>query len=108
MKKGIAVETLVKLMICIIALTILTYLIYRYVLQSGLGERECAARMTAWCVQCKMANSGEEGAWSGGVDMDTELRDCVNEYFNLGAADPQDCTGFESNCRSFLPTINNE
>ena len=101
MKKGaIAVETIAKMIIVMIAIAILVYLLIRYVLGSGLSERECAAKMTAWCAQCQLANRGSEDGWTGGPTMDEELADCAREYWTITDGD---CTGNKNDCKAFLP-----
>ncbi|MDI6825818.1 MAG: hypothetical protein QMD36_01325 [Candidatus Aenigmarchaeota archaeon] len=99
MKKGIAVETLVKFSICLIVLGICTYLIYRYVFGSGLSERECAARMTAWCAQCQIAK------FSGGTKMGNALAKCAYDYGYIDSNNPnQLCDGLEEKCKAFIPS----
>jgi len=97
MDKGIATETIVKLMICLVVMGIVIFLIYKYVLGSGLSERECAARMTAWCVQCQIAN------WAGGTRMGKDLGECALKYWGFGRED-QLCNNFENNCKAFIPS----
>jgi len=93
-----ATETTVKFLLLLIALAIIVFLIYRYVIQSPLGERECATRMTAWCVQCEIAE------WSGGAAMGESLGECASEFWGFGD-ETQECDGFEDNCKGFLPSI---
>ena len=99
MKKGIATETIVKLMICLIALGILTFLLYKYVLSSELDCRACATKMTAWCTQCQIAE------WSGGKAMDDKLNECRPECLT-GVSEHGDCEGTaKDDCSGFLPSI---
>jgi len=102
MSKGIATETIVKLLICLICLAILTFLIYKYVLNSGLDERTCAARMAAWCGQCQIAK------FTGGSGMDSKLIECIDKNLLKVSRNPNDCGGSggtgETDCKGFLPS----
>jgi hypothetical protein len=97
MKKGIAVETLMKLLIYMIAAGVVIFLIYRYVLGSGLSERGCATRMTAWCVQCQIAE------FAGGPPMDDKLKECIDKNYLPGISKRDNCKGAEKDCEGFLP-----
>lgn len=100
MKKGIATETLVKLLICLLVLAILTYLIYRYVLHPGLDPQTCAARMTAWCTHCEIAG------FSDGPGMGDELKECIDDKKYLpGVTSRNSCGGEEGrkDCEGYLP-----
>jgi len=97
-----ATETTVKFLLLLIALAIIVFLLYRYVVQSPLSERECATRMTAWCVQCEIANRDKD-IWSGGPAMGESLSKCVSKFWWSVDKD-QECGGFKENCeKGFLP-----
>jgi len=98
MRKGIAVPTILKLVIGVIVIVIVVFLIYRYVLKSPIGEQECRARMTAWCASCQLVD------FSDGPKMGEELGSCVSSIGASGSTD-QVCTGQETNCAGFLPSI---
>jgi len=96
MRKGIAVPTILKLVIGVIVIVIIVFLIYRYVLKSPIGEQECRARMTAWCASCQLSG------WTSGPGMNQELKDCVSEH-NL-ASQHNDCSNAKTDCAGFLPS----
>lgn len=97
--KGIATETIAKMFIVIIVVAIVVYIIYRYVLQSPLGEQECRAMMSTWCANCKLTE--KDGTYSGGPSMGTKLKECVTKY---GLAAPQnDCNNAKTVCKGYLP-----
>ena len=102
--KGIATETIAKMLLVLIVVAIMVFLIIRYVLKSGLSERECAARMTAWCGQCQIANKGSDTWDSEGVEMGEGLGECANNYWHIGS-ETTNCKGFEGNCKAFLPSV---
>jgi len=99
MGKGIAVPTILKLVIGVIVIVIVVFLIYRYVLKSPIGEQECRARMTAWCASCQLVD------FAGGVQMGEELATCAKDHWDIGSGNAdQDCGGQENNCAGFLPS----
>ena len=99
MRKGMATETLVKFMVCLFALVILVYLIYRYVLNPGLDPQTCAARMTAWCAQCDIAD------FTGGPGMGDVLDECINKGYLPGITSTITCDEAKAgnNCQGYLP-----
>lgn len=90
-----ATETIVKFMVCLFALVILVYLIYRYVLHPGLDPQTCAARMTAWCSQCEIAG------YSGGPGMGDDLRECHDNGYIPSYENK--CDGAEDICKGYVP-----
>jgi len=91
MRKGLATETIAKLLILLFVVGIVVYIIYRYVLNSPLGEQECRARMTTWCANCEFTK------WQGGGSMGEKLENCaitVYKFATKNTCDQTECAGF--------------
>jgi hypothetical protein len=97
MSKGIATETIIKIMLGLIAIVIIVYLLYRYVLKSPIAPEECKTRFTAWCANCKIVS------FSGGPEPDKGLKECANRYNMPDISGAMDCTGHEDLCKGYLP-----
>lgn len=96
MSKGYATSTVIKLLACMIALVIVVYLIYRYVLHSEIGKQECGAKMIAWCAGCQLAG------WAGGPGMNEALKECAEDHFLIKN---NECNNqAENDCKAFLPS----
>ncbi len=52
MSKGIAIETILLILVGIIVVGVLVYLIYSYTSTGQLSAQECRARLTELCMQC--------------------------------------------------------
>jgi hypothetical protein len=105
MSKGIATETIVKVMLCIIAILIVTYLVYRYVLKSAISEQECKTRFTAWCTNCRLSTPGC-APFAGGPEPDKGLKECANRYNIADLSSASSCVGFDSQCKGYLAITN--
>jgi len=99
--KGIATETIAKMLIVIIVVGIVVYLIYRYVLNSALGETACRGLMSTWCANCEMSKSGD--TYEFGSSMSTKLQECITKYsfasFHSSCAD----LNTNNDCKGFIP-----
>ena len=94
--KGYAVSTVIKILACVIALVIVVFLIYKYVLSPMMPEQACAAEMTSWCTRCKIAN------FKGGPPMSDKLKECINKGY-INSTIRKDCTHAENDCKGYLP-----
>ena len=70
MSKGIAIRSILLLLIGILVAVGLIYLVYRYATSSQLGMEECRAAIISWCTTC--VNAG----WIGGPNTPQTVRDC--------------------------------
>jgi len=70
MSKGIAIQTMLLLLIGILVTVGLIYLVYRYATSSQLGMEECRASIVSWCTTCM--NAG----WRSGPIRPTIVYDC--------------------------------
>jgi hypothetical protein len=96
--KGIAVNTILMLLVGIIVVGIIIILVYKYVLGPQLGEPECKAKAISWCSDCKNA-----GWIDTAPTMSTELQTCADKFYmgrnGFTCRGPLDankiwCTGF--------------
>jgi uncharacterized membrane protein YiaA len=100
MSKGIATETIAKMLLVIIVVGIVVYIIYKYVLHSPLDEQGCAAMMSAWCGNCELTKTNAK--YSGGPNMTQKLWDCISNH-KLGVTAHKFCDNAETDCKGFLP-----
>jgi len=78
MSKGIAISTILKLIVGIVVVGIVIFLAYSYIPSPVLSEKECRARVISWCTGCSIAN------WGDVNNMSDELKKCVETYFYTG------------------------
>jgi hypothetical protein len=109
MSKGIAIETILYLLIGILVVGIVIYMVYTYVIGSPIGEQQCRSMAITWCTNCKNAN------WIGGVNAGSDLQKCGTKYFSPpsswmsdGSCTTCDCdnpsnTAAQSFCSVFIP-----
>jgi len=100
MSKGIAIETILYLLVGIIVVGIVIYLVYTYAIGAPIGEQECRSMAISWCTSCKNANGGD---WTqaAGPTPSTDLQACATKYFSTipGAA----CQNNGPWCSTFIP-----
>jgi len=98
MTKGIAVQTILMLLVGILVVGIIVYMVYRYFVGAPLGMEECRSRAITWCTACKNVNWGLTAA---GPTITTELTNCANQYFPTA---PVNCAAASGWCSAFIPT----
>jgi hypothetical protein len=97
--KGIATETIAKMLIVVIVVAIVVVILYLYVVHSSLGEAVCRGLMTTWCGSCEMTKT--DSTYSGGSKMSDRLKKCIDDY---GFATKRDsCVDAENDCKGFIP-----
>jgi hypothetical protein len=87
MSKGIAIDTVLMLLVGIVVVGILIFLVYRYVIGPLPPQEECRALAISWCTMCK----NHDPTWSTGDGPTispkwTDLK-CENYFPNK----PTDC-----------------
>jgi hypothetical protein len=82
MSKGIAINTILMLLVGILVVGIVVYLVYKFMLSPGLSQTECRTQFVAWCTSCKASG------FAGGFDLGNQLADCINKY---GFCPTKDC-----------------
>ncbi len=107
MNKGIAIRTILLLLIGVLVTAILVYYVYVYFSGSALSREECRARAVSWCTSCWNAmNAAGSSDWTvdAGPEPSVELADCVDDYYppyDLSGADS--CNGYRDFCMAFIP-----
>ncbi len=87
MSKGIAIQTILYLLVGVLVVGVLVYLIYSYVMNPVLPETQCRAMATSWCTSCKAVDFA-----SAGPKATSDLENCGPNYWtaavwdNCGAA----------------------
>jgi hypothetical protein len=97
MSKGIATETIIKIMLGLIVVAIILYLIYKFVLKSPIAPEECKARLTSWCTSCKISN------FLAVLDMSSDLQDCVVKYTLSSVHHTCKDVNVPTECKPYLP-----
>jgi hypothetical protein len=101
MSKGIAIETILYLLIGVLVVGIVIYLVYTYVFNPIPDMTQCRALATTWCTSCKTV------AWTGGPQSPKELgvplpgtdTGCGHKYWTAPAwKDCSDAASFCSQC----------
>ena len=72
--KGIAIQTVLMLLVGILVVGIVVYMVYRYIFAPPLSIQECRAQFISWCTTCKATN------FNGGFVLGDNLANCVNKY----------------------------
>ena len=81
MSKGIAIETILYLLLGIIVVGIIIYLVYTYATGGQLNEQQCRSKIISWCTGCSVANWA---AGTGTITADSDLGKCIDTYFETG------------------------
>jgi len=78
MSKGIAINTILYLLLGVLVVGVVVYLVYTYVTGAGLDVQSCRSIVQNWCTSCKIAN------WAPGfgtIAADSDVEYCVDTYF---------------------------
>lgn len=100
--KGIATDTIAKMLLVVIVVAIVVVLLYIYVLQSPLPETICRGLMTQWCGSCEMTKN-EGGIYIGGPGMSTRLQKCIDDYGFASKHENCEELNNKNDCRGFIP-----
>jgi len=87
MSKGIAIRTILYLLIGVLVVGILVYLVYSYVVNPILPQTQCRAVATSWCTSCKTVD------FTGGPEAPSDLKNCVTQGEYWTPPDWTDCEG---------------
>jgi len=108
MKKGIATQTILLLLLGILVVGILVYLLYTYVFNPVLPAGVCGSRAVAWCTLCKNAYPDFQCDPDCVVPVGNDLSVCAQEHFsavpNNCAAGEECCHNAGSWCAAFIGT----
>jgi len=85
MTKGIAIQTILMLLVGILVVGIVVYMVYRYIFSPVINEQECRTRMVNWCTTCK--SSG----WSNTITPTANVNQCWDAGI-FATGKPTDCS----------------
>jgi len=111
-KKGIAIQTILLLLIGVLVAGVLVYFVYRYFSGGSLSREDCRGIMVGWCTTCWTAtrNVGAVCAtdWNAvackvGPPASEELVNCASDYFQITIASVNLCQGYSDECANFIP-----
>ncbi len=82
MSKGIAIRTILLLLVGILIAGILIYFVYSYTTGSAsLSTTDCLSKVTSWCTSCMVSN------WANGfntINSGDDIETCIDSYFGTG------------------------
>jgi hypothetical protein len=73
--KGIAVQTILLLLVGILTVGVIIYAVYTLTSGSTMSELQCRGLIISWCTSC--SNLGYP---AGGPGMSDKLKDCAQKY----------------------------
>ena len=98
--KGIAVRTILLLVVGVLVAGILVYMVYSYFGGSALSESDCKARLISWCTTCNMSS------YNAPIKA-KEAGTCSNTYYGTGWGEDTQCNtagvDVPGKCNAFLP-----
>ena len=101
MTKGIAIQTILLLLVGILVVGIVVYMVYRYFVGAPIGEQECRAKAISWCTTCE---NMDYSLPAGGtpINIPDDITDCAAEYgFGSPPASCDSATA-EDWCKNFI------
>jgi hypothetical protein len=98
MSKGIAVRTILTLIVGIVVVGLVVFLVYTYLLTPAIPEQDCRAMAISWCTTCKTVD------WTSGPAPSETLQECARTYFSEIPEPERGCEGKENWCSTFIPT----
>jgi len=105
--KGIAIETILLLLLGILVAGILVFLLYKYVFNRVLPLELCASMAINWCTLCKNAYPDFQCEPNCYVPVGPDLSECAREYFGgvpSNCADGECCHNAGTWCAVFIQT----
>ncbi len=85
MSKGIAINTILYLLLGVLVVGIVVYLVYTYATGSGMDIQDCRTRVQNWCNGCQIAG------WPAGFGskaVDSDIGTCISDFFATGTINP--------------------
>lgn len=89
--KGIAVETIIKVMLLVLVLLLVLFWLIRVTGNKEISVEQCRSLLIDWCKDCVLKG------WKGALPWGDDLLVCVNEYVNILGLNPFNVVG---NCAS--------
>ena len=98
MRKGIAIHTILLLVVGLIAVGVVAYVVYKSFTGSALGREECRARIISHCTSCDMTKFA-----STGPVVSKSLADACSTYYTK-FTEGETCDNLCGVCKGFIPT----
>ncbi len=101
MKKGIAIRTILLLVLGILVAGIVIFLVYKYASGSIISETECNARLTEICLTCKNAGWGGWPSRENDPAFFSIIDTCANytKFSSFGGSN--NCGDLQNPCKMF-------
>jgi hypothetical protein len=95
--KGVAVSTIIMIMLGVVVLLFVGYWLVRVFTGAGLSSQECKSEYINWCNSCAARG------WTGTATWSTAMVDCLGKYAQIiGLTTPLgangDCAANKNNC----------
>ena len=93
MNKGVAVQTIILVLVGLIVLVLLTYLIWTsFTEQRSIPMEECKSKFMIWCRSCGYQGWPDGGGVPGNsYELPSDIRKCLNDFPELGITAPAEC-----------------
>lgn len=86
MSKGVAVHTIILVLVGLIVLVLLTYLVWTsFTEQKSIPMEQCRSKFMVWCRSCGYQN------WADGINIPSDISDCLGDFPELGITVPAQC-----------------
>jgi len=91
MAKGIALQTILMLLVGILVVGIVVYLVYRYMVGPGLTTEGCRQAIVNWCTTCSASG------WISNIKVSSDVNNCWNNNFFNPSVVITDCAVANTN-----------
>jgi len=100
MTKGIAIQTILMLLVGILVVGIIVYMVYRYMFAPGLSQEDCRGQIVSWCDSCKAAGCfGTAPLPTACATITYTISTACDTYYGTGK--PGTCDGSKNWCANF-------
>ena len=83
--KGIAIQTILLLLVGILVAGVIIYLVYTYTSGPSLSSYDCRTNLISWCTTCSIVS------WNDGTKLSKEVADCTTKYFGYSTVQNIKC-----------------
>jgi hypothetical protein len=91
--KGIAIQTILLLLVGVLVVGILVYMVYRYTAGKTLSAYDCKALFVGWCTNCYNTKG------TGTTKVGETISKCLLDTMGIDFGKDNDCTTAKSYCQ---------
>ena len=97
MRKGIAINTILLLVVGLLVVGIIAYVVYNAFTGSGLSREDCRGRLISWCSSCSFSD------YSDALTVGTSLSTACGTIYTEVDDEDTTCEDSEIFCSGFVP-----